>query len=176
MGRTYLYCQRCNEALTMSAAAEKLCPHCGEEQMHGVGLKSYGLLLAFSLVYAAYLSVEPFSEEEIQVMTVGSYLYLDDDDRDFVLYTVTNAGGVEPKNRVGFAACVNDFAINKSLDLLVTEIFGWCVFQFEKLPGKFAAHIDPFAKFVPLTAKERREMLLYCLSEKGLSNPDCLPQ
>ena len=114
-------------------------------------------------------------------MSLASYVFLQDDDRDFVLYELLEGGGFDrfdKTTRTDFAACVNDFALNKRPDLLITEVFGWCVRQHRTLPAKFKAHRDPFAKPVPVlppTAKERREWMLYCLSDRGLRNPNCKP-
>lgn len=75
-------------------------------------------------------------------LTLADYIDLDRDERADSLRALIGARGLPQTEAERFTACLGEYAPDKSPDLKLADVFGWCEVERTNAPENFAKHFN----------------------------------
>lgn len=75
-------------------------------------------------------------------LDLAGYTDLSRESRRQIIHAMAERAGIPPEGRAGFVTCLGDHAPQKSPDLLVSDVFGWCQMEAQYNPDRFAERFN----------------------------------
>jgi len=75
-------------------------------------------------------------------LDLAGYIDLGGELRRRIIHAMAERAGIPPEDRAGFVTCLGDHAPQKSPDLMVSDVFGWCQTEAQYNPERFAERFN----------------------------------